>query len=133
MAQGAGAWTGTTGPSIRQRHDIDIAVVHLPHIANFTDFDPLDVEPTVGLKYLGLKDEIGHPDAVILPGSKTTIEDLIALEKSGMAKKLKNYAQAGGIILGICGGFQILGRRVSDPEAIESDKKECLGLNLLPI
>jgi adenosylcobyric acid synthase len=113
--------------------EINISVIRLPRIANFTDFDPLDVEPTVSLKYINLKDNLGYPDAVILPGSKTTVEDLIALYKSGMAKQLQDYTSAGGVILGICGGFQMLGQRVLDPELIESEKEAYKGLNLLPI
>lgn len=113
--------------------EVNIKIIRLPRIANFTDFEPLDLESTVNLKYLGLKDKLGHPDAVILPGSKTTIEDLIALKKSGMASQLKDYAEAGGIIFGICGGFQMLGKRVLDPDQLEGSQTEYQGLNLLPI
>jgi len=76
---------------------------------------------------------LGHPDAVILPGSKTSIADLIALEKSGMAQKLQDYAAAGGTIIGICGGFQMLGQRLCDPEGLEGDEGYYPGLNLLPL
>lgn len=113
--------------------DLNISVIRLPRIANFTDFDPLDGEPTVSLNYVDLRQELGYPDAVIIPGSKTTIEDLMALYDSGMAQKLQDYAAAGGVIFGICGGFQMLGQRVCDPERIESEEEEFTGLNLLPI
>ena len=113
--------------------ELKISVIRLPRIANFTDFDPLESESTVALKYVELNEELGHPDAVILPGSKTTIADVIALYKSGMAEKLQSYVAAGGTILGICGGFQMLGEVISDPEQIEGDIDECSGLKLLPL
>lgn len=118
---------------IKPNSEINIKVIRLPRIANFTDFDPLDSEPTVSLNYVDLRQELGYPDAVIIPGSKTTIEDLMALHESGMAEQLQQYAAAGGVILGICGGFQMLGQQVLDPEKLESDHEESKGLNLLPI
>ncbi len=115
------------------RSELDIKIIRLPRISNFTDFDPLEAEPTVSIKYLNLKDSLGHPDAVIIPGTKTTVADLIAMENSGLAQQLREYAAAGGTILGICGGFQILGQRVIDPEGFEGEPGEYKGLNLLPI
>jgi adenosylcobyric acid synthase len=137
-------WTDTLFPaedsldllerrSYKANAEIKIAIVRLPRISNFTDFDPLDAEPTVSLRYVNLHESLGHPDAVIIPGSKTTISDLIALQESGMGDKLRAYADAGGIILGICGGFQMLGEVVLDPERIESEDDEYPGLNLLPV
>src|SRR4028118_327730 len=87
--------------------ELNIAVIRLPRISNFTDFDPLEAEPSVTVKYLMPSQPLGHPDAVILPGTKTTIADLLVLQKSGMAEEIQNYAAAGGTVLGICGGFQI--------------------------
>ena len=113
--------------------DLNISVIRLPRIANFTDFDPLEAESTVGVTYLSLKDSLGHPDAVIIPGSKTTISDLIALEKSGMAKQIQDYAAAGGTVIGICGGFQILGQRIIDPEGYEGEPGDYRGLGLFPV
>ena len=118
---------------IKYRSELDIKIIRLPRISNFTDFDPLEAEPTVSIKYLNLKDSLGHPDAVIIPGTKTTVADLIAMENSGLAQQLREYAAAGGTILGICGGFQILGQRVIDPEGFEGEPGEYKGLNLLPI
>ena len=112
---------------------INISIISLPRIANFTDFDPLDAEPSVSLKYLNIKDTLGHPDAVIIPGSKTTIADLMALHQSGMTQQLQDYVAAGGIILGICGGFQMLGKNVCDPDKLEGDQELYQGLNLLPL
>jgi adenosylcobyric acid synthase len=113
--------------------ELNIAVIRLPRIANFTDFDPLESEPTISVKYLSPKQDLGHPDAVIIPGTKTTIADLIMLQKSGMAEAIQNYVASGGTILGICGGFQMLGQIVADPEGIEGQAGRYQGLNFLPI
>lgn len=113
--------------------DINIAVVRLPRISNFTDFDPLEAEPSVSLKYVGPKQSLGYPDAVIIPGSKTTIADLIALHKTDMAEEIQNYVAAGGTVLGICGGFQMLGKILADPEGIEGQEGRFKGLGLLPL
>ena len=117
----------------RNSQDININVIRLPRIANFTDFDPLEAESSVAVNYVNIQDSLGHPDAVIIPGTKTTISDLLAMERSGMAEQIRNYAAAGGTILGICGGFQILGQRIIDPEGFEGEAGEFNGLNLLPI
>ena len=117
----------------RNSQDINISVIKLPRIANFTDFDPLEAESSVAVNYVDLQDSLGHPDAVIIPGTKTTIPDLLALEKSGMAEQIVNYSAAGGTVLGICGGFQILGQRIIDPEGLEGEPGEFTALNLLPI
>ena len=119
--------------SKREQRDLNISIVHLPRISNFTDFDPLEAEPSVSIEYVGLKDSLGHPDAVIIPGSKTTIRDLLALKETGLAQQLKEYASAGGTIFGICGGFQIIGHRIIDPEGLEGEAGEYSGLGLLPI
>ena len=113
--------------------EISIAIIRLPRISNFTDFDPLESEKSVDITYINPYDTLGHPDAVIIPGSKTTISDLAVLHKSGMAEQLKNYAAAGGKILGICGGFQMLGEILADPEGIEGEGGRFPGLNLLPL
>ena len=117
----------------RETKDINISVIHLPRISNFTDFDPLESENSVSINYVGTKDSLGHPDAVIIPGSKTTIRDLLAIRETGLADQLREYASAGGTIFGICGGFQILGNRIIDPEGFEGEAGEYAGLGLLPI
>lgn len=119
--------------SYKSQGDINIAVIRLPRISNFTDFDPLEAETTVTVKYLNPRQDLGHPDAVIIPGSKTTIADLIVLQKSGMAEAIRNYAAAGGTVLGICGGYQMLGQMVADPEGVEGEAGRYQGLGLLPI
>lgn len=113
--------------------DLNISVLRLPRIANFTDFDPLESEPTVSLKYIHPRQDLGHPDAVIIPGTKTTIADLLLLQKSGMAEAIQNYAASGGTVLGICGGYQMMGQYLTDPDRLESEYIKCDGLGLLPI
>ena len=110
--------------------DLEIAVIRLPRIANFTDFDPLAAEPTVRVRYVGISEPLGHPDAVILPGSKATIADWIALEESGMAAQIQRYS---GAIAGICGGMQMLGDVIQDLEGLEGKRGEFRGLGLLPL
>jgi adenosylcobyric acid synthase len=117
----------------KARSEINISVLRLPRISNFTDFDPLEAEQSVNVKYVSLKSSLGHPDAVIIPGSKTTIADLIAVHKSGMAEQLKEYVGAGGTVLGICSGYQMMGRVVADPEGIEGQEGRFPGLKLLPL
>jgi adenosylcobyric acid synthase len=113
--------------------ELQISVIRLPRISNFTDLDPLEAEPSVSLRYVGIKDNLGHPDAVIIPGSKTTVPDLLTLQKSGMAEQIQAYAASGGTIFGICGGFQMLGQRISDPEGIEGEAGDHPALNLMPL
>lgn len=113
--------------------DIRIAVIQLPKISNFTDIDPLILEPTVEVYYVKSKQDFGNPDAVIIPGSKTTLADLDWLQKTGLAEQLPIYYQQGGTILGICGGMQMLGRRVEDADGLEGHRRAMRGLDLLPI
>jgi adenosylcobyric acid synthase len=117
----------------KPKQELEICIIRLPKISNFTDFDPLEAESSVSLRYIKPNQHLGHPDAVIIPGSKTTVADLLALQKSGMADKLKEYAASGGTILGICGGFQMLGEKVGDPDGLEGEAGEFNGLNLLPL
>jgi adenosylcobyric acid synthase len=119
--------------SSKTQGELNIVVIRLPRISNFTDFDPLEAEACVGLKYLSPKHNLGHPDAVILPGTKTSIADLLVLHKTGMAKAIQNYAAAGGTVLGICGGFQIMGEQLADPEGLEGEAGRFQGLGLFPI
>ncbi len=120
-------------PTVNTHTDLTIAVIRLPRISNFTDFDPLEAEPSVNLRYVGLKDTLGYPDAVILPGSKTTIADLVMLQKTGMAEAIQNYAMAGGTVMGICGGYQMMGKMLADPEGLEGHEGRYKGLGLIPL
>jgi adenosylcobyric acid synthase len=113
--------------------ELTVAVIRLPRISNFTDFDPLESEPTVNVRYVSIKDSLGYPDAVILPGSKTTIADLVAMQRTGMAEAIQNYAAAGGTVLGICGGYQMMGKLLADPEGLEGQEGRYKGLGLLPL
>jgi adenosylcobyric acid synthase len=114
---------------------VDVAVIDLAHISNFTDFDPFRIEPDVRLRVVRRPEELGSPDAVILPGSKNVIGDLADLQTGGMAARILALAQGGKTeIVGICGGFQMLGREISDPFGIESACGRTLaGLGLLPV
>ncbi|MFZ5591110.1 MAG: cobyric acid synthase [Bacillota bacterium] len=113
--------------------DLEIAVIHLPHISNFTDFDPLAAEPDVHLRYVGRGTPLGNSDLIILPGSKNTIEDLAYLQRSGLAGQIVQLSAAGTPVVGICGGFQMLGRELHDPERTESSIPCLNGLGLLDV
>ncbi len=117
--------------------EIHIAVIKLPSLSNFSDLDPLEAEKSVKLIWVKPGDQLGSPDAVIIPGSKQTIRDLNILHSTGLGMQIKNYANQGGNIFGICGGLQMLGRKLEDPHFLEgsykSNNKEVLGLNLIPI
>ena len=112
---------------------LDIAVVQVPHISNFDDFDPLARENGVALRYVVLPEQLGRPDLIILPGSKTTIPDLDWMERQGLCAALKAAYQNGSAVIGICGGYQMLGTKISDPEHVESSQSEKQGLGLLPL
>ena len=114
-------------------HVLDIAVMGFPHISNFDDFDPLRREPGVRLRYVESRDSIGEPDLIILPGTKTTMADLWWLRERGFAAEITRQAAAGTPIIGVCGGYQMMGRRILDPEGVESPEPESEGLDLLPI
>ncbi len=110
-----------------------IGVIRLPHISNFTDFDPLAQLPGCRLVYLQQPQELEQLKAVILPGSKATCADLQWLADSGWRDHLLRYAAAGGHLLGICGGYQMLGTWVHDPDGIEGPPGSTAGLGLLPV
>ncbi|MFH0856197.1 MAG: cobyric acid synthase [Candidatus Omnitrophota bacterium] len=125
----------TARPSERKRRKLDIAVIYLPHISNFTDFDPLAAEPDVKLRYVNRPEGLGKPDMLIIPGTKSTITDLSYLNKSGFAGKILENANSKkhSVILGICGGYQIMGEIIYDKHAIESGSRKVKGLGLLPV
>lgn len=110
---------------------LDVVVINLPHISNFTDFDPLEDEPDVQLRYVAKGAKLGNPDMIIIPGSKNTIHDMVHLEKSGLAAAILEQEKRGIPVIGICGGFQMLGRELHDPLHTESDIDSVKGLGLL--
>ncbi|MDA0769771.1 MAG: cobyric acid synthase [Chloroflexi bacterium] len=112
---------------------LEVAVIRLPRIANFDDFDPLRQEPGVQVRYVGSRAELGRPDLIVIPGSKTTVEDLLWLRDVGLAQAVKQSRAEGVPVIGICGGYQMLGQRVLDPDGVESGKAEVEGLGLLPV
>lgn len=113
--------------------EIEIAVIKTPCIANFTDFDPLMREKDVNLCFISRPEELGHPDMVILPGSKNTINDLLWLRNSGMEKAIHELVQKNIPLLGICGGYQMLGVEINDPDHVESENDSIGGLGYLPV
>lgn len=129
-------------PLERDRHrvapltgeQLDIAVIHLPHIANFDEFDALDVEPGVRLRYVERADELGSPAAVILPGTKATLSDLTWLKGRGMDDAILAAYSGGARVVGICGGYQMAGEWLDDPLGMEGEPGgQAAGLGLLPL
>lgn len=111
---------------------IDIAIIRLPHISNFTDFDALAIEPDVSVRYVESVTEFKTPDLVIIPGTKNTLGDLEYLKKSGLYNKIREY-EGNGKIIGICGGYQMLGKVLEDPYGVETTLESMDGLDILPI
>ncbi len=116
-----------------QDASVDIAVIHLPRIANFDDFDPLVAEPGVRLRYVDSTERLGNPDAIIIPGTKSTVRDLAWLRGRGLANAIQKLVEHGGSLVGICGGYQMLGLEILDPMHVESREEQTTGLGLLPI
>jgi cobyric acid synthase CobQ/L-threonine-O-3-phosphate decarboxylase len=117
-----------------RENGIEIALVDLPHISNFTDFDSLRIEPDVFLRVVRSVSDLNRPDAIILPGSKNVIGDLEYLRTSGLGRRILDLSDQGRTeVVGLCGGFQMLGQRVEDPYGIESPRKVVDGLGLMPI
>ncbi len=103
----------------RERSLIDIAVIRLPRISNFTDFNVLSLINGVSLRYVSNTKELGNPDMIIIPGTKNTIEDLKWLRQSGLEVKIIRHAKEGKALFGVCGGYQMLGEVINDPENAE--------------
>jgi adenosylcobyric acid synthase len=112
---------------------LDVAVVRFPRVANFDDLDPLQREPGVRVRWVDAPEQLDGADLVVLPGSKTTRLDLEWLRERGIAERVVAQRRAGVPVLGICGGFQMLGRAVRDPDGVEGAAGETPGLNLLPV
>ncbi len=112
---------------------IDIAILALPRIANFDDFDSLRIETGVHIRHVNSASQFGKPHALIIPGTKSTMADLEWLRQIGLADLIVDYARNGGVVIGICGGYQILGQTIHDPLHIESENDSAEGLGLLPV
>jgi adenosylcobyric acid synthase len=120
--------------------ELTLAVLRLPSLSNFSDLDPLEAEPSVRLQWIRPGEELEQVDAVILPGSKQTLRDLAELRSSGLAETLRTYVAGGGQVFGLCGGLQMLGDELHDPEGLESGEGLAAtggnggaGLGLLPL
>ena len=124
-------------PSLGQKaalRPVDVAVLRLPKISNFTDFAPLENHPVLGLRYVESADELGSPDLVILPGTKSTLADLLWLRQTGLEAAVQKLAARDVPVLGICGGFQMLGEELADPDGVEAETPSTVrGLGLLPL
>jgi adenosylcobyric acid synthase len=115
---------------IANQRKLHIGVLKLPRISNFTDFDTLQAEPDVSFSYVEMPEQLEQLDLLIIPGSKSTIADMYFLMERGLYDGIKSFK---GNIIGICGGYQMLGRLVCDPAGIESSIREAVGLELLPV
>ena len=112
---------------------VNIAVVLLRHISNFTDFDTLERDPRVNLFYTNNTSDLQEADIIILPGTKSTLDDLLELRRNGCAQAILRAHRNGKLVVGICGGYQMLGQTVNDPDGIEGSISSLPGLGLLPI
>jgi adenosylcobyric acid synthase len=112
---------------------INIAVIGLPHMANYTDFAALEREAKVALRYPSKAEDLSGVDAVILPGTKSTLADLAWLRSEGWGEIITSYARNGGRVIGICGGFQMLGEEITDPHGLDGKQRRGKGLRLLPL
>ena len=111
---------------------LDVAVIRLPHIANFTDFAPLEAHELLGVRYADRASQLGEPDLLILPGTKSTMDDLLWLRRCGLEAAVLRLAARGTPVLGVCGGYQMLGERITDAAGIEGSVPALRGLGLLP-
>ena len=118
---------------IQNSKSIQVAVVLLRHISNFTDFDTLERDPRVNLFYTNNTSDLQRADIIILPGTKSTLDDLLELRRNGCAQAIVRAHRDGKMVVGICGGYQMLGQTVNDPEGIEGSISSLPGLGLLPI
>ncbi len=116
------------------RRLLDVAVIRLPRISNFTDFSPFERYENVSLRYVEKVADLENPDMILLPGTKSTIADLKWLRQCGLEAAVQKAAAAGTLVFGVCGGYQMLGRSVSDPEQVEAaGETEIRGMDLLPL
>ena len=115
------------------KSDVHIEVVRTPHMSNFTDFNIFETQDDVSLRYVDYGEAFGDPDIVIIPGTKSTIDDLMFLRENGLENQIKELHKRGKLIIGICGGYQMLGKTLKDPYHVENDSEEVEGMGLLDI
>lgn len=113
--------------------DIQVVVIKLPHISNFTDFNAFESIPGVSLRYIDRAEDMGKPDMIILPGTKNTLEDMAFVRETGLGSAIQKLHKEGTVIFGICGGYQMLGSHIADPLQTESNLLEIDGLGLLNV
>lgn len=116
-----------------ENYNLDIAVIKLPFISNFTDLNALALEPMTKVHFVEIGEDLGSPDIIILPGTKSTVNALTLLKMSGMDKKIQQAVQKGCFVFGICGGYQIMGKTLQDKAHIESNINDIEGLNLVAV
>jgi adenosylcobyric acid synthase len=119
-------------PMVSSNRGLNVAIIRLPHISNYDDFDPLE-EMDCTVRYISEPSELGNPDLIILPGTKSTIADLNYLRQQGLAQAVIQQAKASTPLIGICGGYQMLGKTINDPHKVESSESSVAGLGLLDI
>lgn len=118
---------------LQGKKGINISVIKLRHISNFTDIDALRIVEDVNIKYITSVDEMGEEDIIVIPGTKNTIDDLKEIKDNGIATEIIKASKNGKVVIGICGGFQMMGEKIKDPYGIESEIKEIPGLGLLEL
>ena len=111
---------------------LDIAIIRIPRMSNFTDFAPLEAHEVIGVRYVQSAKELHSPDMVIIPGTKSTMDDLLWMRQNGIESAIQKLASSGTPVLGVCGGYQMMGEKLSDPNHIEGDLEEMHGMGLLP-
>ena len=111
---------------------LDIAIIRIPRMSNFTDFAPLEAHEVIGARYVQSAEELHNPDMIIIPGTKSTMDDLLWMRQNGIESAIQKLASSGTPVLGVCGGYQMMGEKLSDPHHIEGDLEEMHGMGLLP-
>ncbi|MCT4633218.1 MAG: cobyric acid synthase [Firmicutes bacterium] len=119
--------------NVSQEGKINVEILYLPHVSNFTDFNIFETQEDVNVRYVMRGETFDNPDIIIIPGSKNTIEDLIYLKNSGLSDEIIRQCRKGTVIFGVCGGYQILGNTIKDPYKTESLVDEINGLGILDI
>jgi adenosylcobyric acid synthase len=126
-----------SGPRPPATAGLDVAVIRLPRLANFTDLDPLTMEPGVHVRWVATPDSLGDPDLIVIPGTRATVDDLRWLRANGLAAaigaRLRSSSPTPPVLLGLCGGYQMMGERIDDPHAVESSAAQSSGLGWLPV